>query len=60
MSTLQVFLLGAMMSWTPSLVFLACLLWQAPLLETDEERSNFVFKKRRGLRARPRRQTRAP
>jgi hypothetical protein len=41
MSTIQAFLLGAMVAWTPSLVFLACALWQAPLLEFDEDPSNF-------------------
>jgi hypothetical protein len=30
MSTLQAFFLGGMVSWTPSLVFLACALWRAP------------------------------
>jgi hypothetical protein len=41
MSTIQAFLLGAMVAWMPSLVFLACALWQAPLLEFDEDPSNF-------------------
>jgi hypothetical protein len=33
MSTLQAFLFGAMVAWTPSLVFLAFALWQATLAE---------------------------
>jgi hypothetical protein len=33
MSTLQAFALGAMFAWTPSLVFLACLIWRAPLID---------------------------
>jgi hypothetical protein len=36
MSTLQAFLLGGMVSWTPSLVYLAYQLWRAPLLKSDE------------------------
>jgi hypothetical protein len=39
MSTLQAFLLGGMVAWTPSLVFLACALSQAPLIESDEDPS---------------------
>jgi hypothetical protein len=29
----QVFLLGMMVAWTPSLIVLACAVWNAPLLE---------------------------
>ena len=36
MSTVQAFVLGAMVSWTPSLVFLACQLWRAPLIDEDQ------------------------
>jgi hypothetical protein len=40
MSNLQAFLLGAMMAWTPSLVFLACMLWQMPFVEDRSEDAN--------------------
>jgi hypothetical protein len=39
MSTLQALLLGGMVAWTPSLLFLACALSQAPLFEFDEDLS---------------------
>ena len=39
MTTLQAFLLGGMVAWTPSLVFLACALCQAPLIEFDADPS---------------------
>jgi hypothetical protein len=41
MSTLQAFLFGAMVAWTPSLVFLAFALWQAPLAEESGDFSAF-------------------
>jgi hypothetical protein len=31
MSTLQAMILGMMLSWTPSLLLMAYLLWRAPL-----------------------------
>jgi hypothetical protein len=40
MTTIQAFLLGAMVSWTPGLVLLACQLWRAPLIESDEDASH--------------------
>jgi hypothetical protein len=36
MSTVQAFALGATVSWTASLVFLACQLWRAPLVDEDQ------------------------
>jgi len=36
MSTLQAFLFGAMVAWTPSLVFLAFALWQAPIADESD------------------------
>jgi hypothetical protein len=38
MTTFQALLLGGMIAWTPSLLFLACILWQAPWFELDEDR----------------------
>ena len=35
MSTLQAVILGMMLSWTPSLLFMAYLLWRALLIESD-------------------------
>jgi hypothetical protein len=35
LSTLQAVFLGMMLSWTPSLLFMAYLLWRAPLVESD-------------------------
>jgi hypothetical protein len=35
LSTLPAVFLGMMLSWTPSLLFLAHLLWRAPLMESD-------------------------
>ena len=35
MSTLQAVIFGMMLSWTPSLLFMAYLLWRAPLIESD-------------------------
>lgn len=40
MSTLQAFLLGVMVAWTPALVIFAILLVRAPTLRKDEEVSN--------------------
>jgi hypothetical protein len=40
MSVLQAFLLGVMMSWTPSLIFLACVLWRAPFIEGRSENAD--------------------
>lgn len=37
MQHLQAFLLGAMAAWTPSLILLAFLLHQAPVLEWPEQ-----------------------
>jgi hypothetical protein len=34
-STLQAVIFGMMLSWTPSLLFMAYLLWRAPLIESD-------------------------
>jgi hypothetical protein len=33
MSTLQAVMLGMMLSWTPSLLLFAYLIWRAPLIE---------------------------
>jgi hypothetical protein len=41
MSTVQAFALGAMVSWTPSLIFLACLLWQAGPIGDEDKSSAF-------------------
>jgi hypothetical protein len=38
MSTLQAFWIGVMVSWTPSLIFLACQLWR--VAEFDEDSSS--------------------
>ena len=35
LSTLQAVFLGMMLSWTPSLLFMAYLLWRAPLVDSD-------------------------
>jgi hypothetical protein len=35
LSTLQAVFLGVMLSWTPSLLFMAHLLWRAPLVDSD-------------------------
>ena len=35
MTTLQAIALGAMLAWTPSLLFLAFVLWEKPLEEAD-------------------------
>ena len=40
MNTFQALLLGAMLVWTPSLVFLAFALWRAPLIGLDEDSSS--------------------
>ena len=37
MTAIQAFLLGAMVAWTPSLVFVAYQIWRAPLIDFDEE-----------------------
>ena len=37
MSFVQAFLLGAMVAWTPGLVFLAYVLWRAPFIEGQSE-----------------------
>jgi hypothetical protein len=34
-SRLQAVILGMMLSWTPSLLFMAYLLWRAPLIESE-------------------------
>jgi hypothetical protein len=40
MTTLQAFVLGAMVAWTPSLIYLAYYLWRAPLTRFDEDISS--------------------
>jgi hypothetical protein len=40
MTTLQAFVLGAMVAWTPSLIYLAYCLWRAPLTRFDEDISS--------------------
>jgi hypothetical protein len=39
-TTLQAFLLGVMVSWTPGLVILACQLWWRPRIGFDEDSSS--------------------
>lgn len=33
---LQIFFLGVMVAWTPSIIVLAWLLWRAPPMDEDE------------------------
>jgi len=33
MTKMEMFLLGGMVAWTPSLMFLAVALWRAPLID---------------------------
>jgi hypothetical protein len=40
MSSLQAFALGAMVAWTPSLIVVAWLVWQTPLIGLDENISS--------------------
>jgi hypothetical protein len=49
MSTLQVFLIGAIVSWAPSLLLMAYLICRAP---TDLDEASSTLKRTRGLRAR--------
>jgi hypothetical protein len=40
---LEAVIFGMMLSWTPSLLVFAYLLWRAPLIESDEASSDSVL-----------------
>ena len=41
MTAMESFLLGIMVSWTPSLIILACLLWNSDDLESHADYADY-------------------